>query len=244
MDSEIKRLLKVATGNDQLELTIFQNAVQKNLKNYHASPTKKAKNDLDAARDSLKTKKEEMMKKYLKPEPEKRAPSFPSLRSVLIHLENTGFKISKSKLYRDRDKGMIRVNPDNSVLETEVRAYASTLERKEGDIGDLNDMHAQKTAKEVESLELKVKKQQFDFDREQGKYLPRKDFEAELAARAVIFETGLKHLFNTRVGEWIALVGGKPDKAPDLLQLLHNSLETELSNYATTSTFQVMFEEE
>ncbi len=183
------------------------------------------------------------MKKYLKPEPEeKNTPGFPSLRSVLTHLDTAGFRISNAKIYRDRDKGMIRVNADKSVSETEVRAYAATLERKAGNIGNLNDIQAQKTAKEVESLDLKVKKQLFDYEREQGKYLPLKDFEPEMAARTVILESGLKHLFNTRVGEFIALVGGKPEKAPDLLHVLHTSLEEVLSNYASTRTFQVIFE--
>ncbi|CCK81222.1 hypothetical protein [Desulfobacula toluolica] len=170
--------------------------------------------------------------------------SFPSLRAVVRHLDQAGFKVSKSKISRDKGKNLIRVNDDGTVPETEVRAYAANLERKEGSIEDLSDIHARKTSREVESLNLKIEKQRFELERDQGKYLPRKDFEAELAARAVILETGLKHSFKTNVGEWIALVGGKPEKAPDFLQALHSSLEAELNSYATTRTFQVMFEEE
>ena len=85
---------------------------------------------------------------------------------------------------------------------------------------------------------------EFELNRELGRHLPRRDFEAELAAWAVILETSIKHLFNTRVGEWIALVGGHPNKSPDFLQVLHNSLEEELSSYASTQTFQVIFTEE
>jgi len=171
-------------------------------------------------------------------------PSFPSLRAVAKHLDQAGFKISKSKLSRDKLKNRIRISKEGSILETEVRAYAATLERKEGNIEDLNDVHARKAAREVESLELKIAKQRFELDKEGGKYLPRQDFEAELAARAGIFETGLKHRFNTHVSEWIALVGGKPEKAPDFLQTLHDSLEAELSSYASTGTFQIMFLED
>ena len=35
---------------------------------------------------------------------------FPTLWAVMEDLEKAGFRISKSKIYRDRDKGMIRVN--------------------------------------------------------------------------------------------------------------------------------------
>jgi len=244
MEPDIKKLLKIANEEDRLELIIFQNAVKKNLKEYNSSPIKKNKNNLDAARDSLSKKKEEMVKKYLKPEQGEHVPSFPSMRAVVKHLDQVGFKVSKSKLSRDKTKNLIRVNPDGSVPESEVRAYAATLERKDGTIDDLNDIHARKTEREVKSLDLKIEKQEFELGKEKGQYIPRRDFEAELAARAVILETGLKHLYTTRVGEWIALVVGKPEKAPDLLQALYHSLEEELSGYATTRIFQVMFLED
>ena len=168
-------------------------------------------------------------------------PSFKSLHQVLQHLKEAGYKVGKSKLYEDAKKGSIRVGPDGSVLETEVRAYAGTLGRVVADIQDLNDIHNRKASKDVELTEIKIKRAQFELDRELGKYLPRKDFEQELAARAAIFETGIKHQFNVHVSEWIAVVGGHPEKGPDLLDRLTKALESELSRYATTTSFQVMF---
>lgn len=167
--------------------------------------------------------------------------TFATLFDVVKHLKAAGFKAPKSKVYRDRDKGMIRVNPDGTVPETEVRAYAATLDRVAGDIGDLNDIHAQKTAREVQSLELKIKKQQFELARDQGRYILRSDFEAEMAARAAVLESGFRHLFDMRVREWISLVGGRPDRAADLLLTLNKALDDTLTGYATTKTFQVIF---
>jgi hypothetical protein len=184
-------------------------------------------------------KKESMRQKNSNTE--KHLPSFESLRQVVKHLDGAGFKISKSKISRDKGKGLIQVNADGSIYETEVRAYAATLERKNGSVDDLNDVHARKTAREVESIELKIRKQQFELDLAMKKYFPRQDFEAELAARAAIFETGLKHRFTTMVSELIALVGGQPEKGPDLLERLTMALEAELTQYATTKTFQVVF---
>ena len=174
----------------------------------------------------------------------KAQPSFRSLRAVLLHLDQAGFRISRSKIYRDKEKGMIRVQPDNTVLETEVRAYAATLERKDGNIGDLNDLHARKTAKEVESLDIKVKKQKFDFDVAQKLYIPKKDFEAELASRALVLESGFKHRINLRLPDIIGTVGGNVTQSPDLRDLLYGIVDEQLSAYATTDTYQVMFEEE
>lgn len=174
----------------------------------------------------------------------KNIPSFPSLRAVVKHLDDAGFQVSKSKISRDKKKNLIRVNDDGTVFETEVRAYAALLDRKEGSIEDLSDVHARKAAKELESLNWKIKKQQFELDREVGKYIPRKDFEAELAARAAIFDMGFRHVFNVQAREWIALVGGKPEKTSDFLAALNRVLDEQLNSYATTRTFQVMFSDE
>jgi hypothetical protein len=168
---------------------------------------------------------------------------FKSLRAVLFHLDQAGFRISKSKLYRDKDKGMIRINPDGTVPETEVRAYAATLERKSGSIDDLSDVHARKAAKEVEKLEEQIARLRFERQKEQGKYIPRSSFEAELAARAVVFESGFRHVFNIKAKEWIVLVGGKMEKASELLTALNQALDEQLNSYTSLENFQVMFED-
>ena len=168
-------------------------------------------------------------------------PSFKSLHQVLQHLKDAGYKIGKSKLYEDAKKGAIRINPDNSVLETEVRAYAGTLARVSGDIQDLNDVHSRKASKDVELTDIKIKRAQFELDREQGRYIERAMFEAELAARAAIFETGLKHYFSSKIQELVALVGGKPEKSPEFMQRINAVVDEELSRYATTKNFHVVF---
>ena len=150
----------------------------------------------------------------------------------------------KKTLYRDRDKGMIRVNPDRTVPETEVRAYAGNLERKDGNIQDLNDIHAKKAQKDVELRDEQIKKLRFFRKKEEGKYLLKKDFEAELAALAMVFESGFLHLFTLKVREFIGLVGGNIAQSADLLEALNTALDEQLNSYATTKTFQVMFEED
>jgi hypothetical protein len=173
------------------------------------------------------------------------ANSFHSLHEVLSHLDAAGFRISKSKIYRDKDKGMIRVNPeDGSVQETEVRAHAASLDRKDGDIGNMSDMHAQKTAKEVEKLEAQIKKARFEREKEEGMYIPKKDFEAEFSARAVVLESGIKYQYNMKVWEWIVIVGGKPEKFAELLQQMNESLDHQMTEFANTGRYQVMFGED
>jgi len=242
VNQEIEKLLKVADESETIELKIFQNAVIKNLKAFQLSPTKANKNNLDASRDSLEQKKQEVDQKYFST-PEN-APAFPSLRAVVKHLTDAGFKVSKSKISRDKTKNLIRVNPDGTVLESEVRAYTGGLERKSGSIVDLNDVHSRKADKEIEKLDEQISKYRFEREKEQGKYIPKKDFEFELAARAAIFDSGFRHAFNMRARSWIALVGGKPEKAADFLEDLNQMLDEQLTTYATTKVYQVMFTKE
>ena len=170
--------------------------------------------------------------------------SFSNISKVLIHLENAGFKVSKTKIYRDCEKGMIRVNADGSVLESEVRAYASNLKRAAGDIGDLSDLQSRKTQKEIEKLNEQIAKAKFERKKLEGKYIPRVDFESELAARAAGFDSGFRHIFQARGRDLISLVGGKSDLIGDFLAELNNILNEQLTTYANVKTYHVLFTDE
>jgi len=171
-------------------------------------------------------------------------PSFVSLHAVVDHLKASGYRISKSKIYRDKDKGQIRVNEDGTVLETEVRAYAATLDRIHADIGDLNDIHAIKTKRDVELREEQIKKLRFQREVDEGKYIPRQDFEGELASRAVVLDSGLRHMVQMKAAEWVAISGGKTDKTPELIRAVNSDLDHLMNGYAAINTFHVLFQGE
>jgi hypothetical protein len=168
-------------------------------------------------------------------------PSFPNRRSAVKSLQEAGYQISDAQFYRHCEKGMVRVNPDGSVLESEIRGYTANLKRIVGDIEDLNNIHSLKTKKEVEKLELQNAKLKFDQEKEQGKYIPRVDLYSELASRAAVLDTGFRHMFNVHAREWIALVGGQFDKSADFLQALNHALDEQLNTYANIKTFHVLF---
>lgn len=239
--NDIDKILEKAGEADSIELKIFQNAVIKTLSAYQSDPTKANKANLDAAKDALENKKKELAQKYFKSE--NHGNCFPSTLQVMTHLYEAGYKISDSKIYRDKKAGLLKVNLDGSVDEAEVRAYAAGLKRRDGNIDDLSDLQARKSDKEVKILEIKEQQMQFDLDKSMGKYIPRSDFDAELAARAVVFESGFRHFFATRAREMIVTVGGKAEKTADLLELLNQGLNEQLNTYASTDVFQVLFDE-
>ena len=166
---------------------------------------------------------------------------FKSLRQAVRALYDKGYEISRSKMSRDKKNGLIDFNPDNTVDQKEVEKYARLLKKREPDLGDSKEKQKVKIDWEIKNLELKHEKELFLFERDKGKWIERALFEAELAARAVIFETGLKYRINKDIQELIAIVGGKPEKAPDLIAKTDELIEVELNSYATTKRFQVVF---
>jgi hypothetical protein len=241
MSIDLNKILDAAEKEEEIELKVFKNAIIKTLQAYQENPTKANQQNYEAARESFEEKKQALEEKYFGGPV---GPTFPSLLDACEHLKKTGYRISKSKLYRDRDKNYFKVNADGTVPEAEIRAYAAEhLPKSRASLQDLDDIHAVKTRREVERLEKQNEKLQFELDRERGRYIPRLDFESELAARAAVLESGFRNLFNVRVREWIALVNGKPDRSADFLSALNQGLDEQLNIYATTKVFQVIFED-
>lgn len=167
-----------------------------------------------------------------------------SIRQTAKYLFDKGYKVSRSKLSRDERAGKITKQADGSITARAAWEYAEThLEKTGSNKDDLKDLQAKRLQNAIRNQDLEHKKKTFELAREQGKYVLRTDLEAELAARAVIFDSMFRHLFNTRVRSWIALVTGKAEKAADLLAALNESLDALLNEYASTKTFQVLFEE-
>jgi hypothetical protein len=242
MAETIDKILNVASKNEAVELKVFKNAIIKTLQAYQENPTKANQQNYEAARAAYADKKQALEDKYFGAPA---GPAFPSLLDACEHLKKTGYRISKSKLYRDRDKNYFKVNADGTVPEAEIRAYAAEhLPKSRASLHDLDDIHAVKTAREVERLEKQNEKLQFELDRERGRYIPRVDFEAELAARAAVLDSGFRHLFNIKAREWIAVVGGRPERTADFLAALNAGLDEQLNVYATTQVFQVLFEDQ
>ena len=168
--------------------------------------------------------------------------NFKSHREITDYLDGLGYRISKSKIGRDLKALGIKRNSEGVYPQKAILEYAATLERKGDDGFAPAEIQAKKAAMELELLELKAAKFKFEMDKEAGKYILRDDFYLEMAARGVVFESGFRHLFATTAREIIALVGGKVERTADLLEFLNQELDKQLNKYATTDTFQVLFD--
>lgn len=172
---------------------------------------------------------------------------FTSLLQVKDYLIEQGYKVSKSKIYRDAENGKITAESDaagnKSVSALAAWEYAEKhLEKTGVNKGDLKNLQATKLMNAIKIQEADLRRKNFEQEKEEGRYIPRAEFEAELAARASVLDSGFRNMFNIKIREWIALVNGTPERAPDFLAALNQALDEQLNTYATTRTFLVMFE--
>lgn len=171
---------------------------------------------------------------------------FASLLAACEYLVSKGYKVSESKIYRDKNAGKITLEQDGKSISTKaVWEYAEEYLEKTGVNGqDLSDIQSQKEYASLELKEEQIKKVRFQREKEEGKYILRSEFEKELASRAVVLDAGFRHLFNMRASEWVAIVNGQPDKSSDLLSALNNGLDEQLRAYASLRSFYVVFGDE
>lgn len=165
---------------------------------------------------------------------------FKNVLAVLEHLNGEGFKVGRNKIYEDAKVGLLRVQKDKSVLGADVKLYSATLKKIDGNDVDLTEDQRTKTRKEIEKLDLQNAKLQFELDKEKGKYLEKRKFAMEMAARAGVLDLGVRNMFQVNVAEYIAMVGGDVMKANRLIERMNLDFDKIMNSFATTDTFQVM----
>jgi hypothetical protein len=168
---------------------------------------------------------------------------FANTKQVHAFLVSQGWKVCQRAVYNHVSEGKLR-KKDGVFTLAAVGKYARTfLQRQDsGQTVPKEHEHLQqeKLALEVERLKIQIKKDAHRLGVEQGAYLPREDFELELAARASVFDAGFRYFFQASAAELIALVGGNNKKIPDFLAAVNTKLDMQLNEYASTKEYQVM----
>ena len=167
---------------------------------------------------------------------------------VVDYLQRRGFKVAKSKLYADAKKGLLRVQADGSVYVGDAEAYArqSNLPRPDMDGPDPAKMEVvqlERSELEKRELELKIKKREFELEREQGKYLPKDQLALELASRAAVLDSGLWNMIKGSAEELVYTAGGQREQVPEFLSSMRNILDKQMNEFCRMDRFQVVFED-
>ena len=132
---------------------------------------------------------------------------FVNVAAVLQHLQISGWKVTKTSLYRHQKEGKILPQSDGTYNQKDVDKYARTFLKQTATGKRLqentDELQRQKLEQELKNLRLKNERDQFNYDKDRGLYIPRERVEIELATRAGILDAGLKH--------WIQSPGGGMD---------------------------------
>ena len=236
--SEIEKLLEKATVDEKVILTTFYNGYLNSVKKYQQSNSASDMRDFQAAESALKQKVAELNEKYFKTEP-----FFDNIQAACNHLQNEGYKIKKSKMYVDRDKGLLRVRQDGTILESALMAYAAGLKRIRTNTGELEEATARKAALEARRIELDIEKREFDLEKERGLYIKREVHEAEISMRAGVLSAMLKNLHHTRFYEVIEMAGGDPKKTRMATDYWLDNIESCLDEYAKMDEIEVYIDD-
>ena len=166
---------------------------------------------------------------------------FKNRKLALERLQADGYKIKKSKFYADCKLGLCRLEADGAVTEAELTRYARRVGLKQpalqaSDAAD--DMLARKNEKEVERIEEQVAKLRREREIEEGRYLERAEVEMELAGKCAVLEAGLRHLFHTRLADWIE--AAENHGLPAALDMAQQDLNGQFNEFADLDGFAVL----
>ncbi len=237
--SEIEKLIEKATVDEKVILTTFYNGYLNSVKKYQQSNSASDMKDFLAAESALKQKVAELNEKYFKTEP-----FFDNIQAACNHLQNEGYKIKKSKMYIDRDKGLLRVRHDGTLLESALMAYAAGLKKIKDKTGELTEVTERKAQLEARKLELEIEKKEFENEKERGLYVLKSDAEADIAMRAGVFHAALHNLHRTEFHSVLEIAGADLKKTGLATDFWLEKIDALLDEYARAGEIEIIFDEE
>ena len=236
--TRLDKLLKLASKEEALQLKIYYNASIKTLTAYQTESTTAKLRDLQSAEGALEEYVGRLEEQYM---PEIR--TFPNRLAVTKWLQDNGWKVSKSTVYNRIGKAKLLSREDGLFYLKDVKKYASVfLKRKDTGKrlqGEQDDLQRRKTGLEVEKLEVEIARAKHKQKVEEGLYIPRDQFEIELASRATVLDAGIAHFFQSDAATWINLVGGDQRKLPELISVLIAAKDEFLNQYARAREFVI-----
>jgi len=162
---------------------------------------------------------------------------------VLRFLHANGWKVEKTQFYTHVKQGKLARNDQGLFTRRVVLRYAKDWVPR-NDTGktigeEQEDLQRVKLSEEIKRIRVQQERDNFKFDVERGKYLPRAEVEQELAGRAVALDAGYNHMVYSRVQEFISVVGGDPSKASLLIECLLTARDDWFNQYAAPMDFEV-----
>ena len=242
---DLKPLLDAASDADRAELTILHNAHVTALSGVQAGATEASLRTYKAAQEALERIVERLTEKYF-PKDSDKSPVFKNRAEAFRHLVGQGYKLGKSKFFKDAHDGLVKFEADGTIPEKSLDRYIKlTGIQKFTEIGknvpaEKESVLYEKAEREVEKLKEQIRELRLKNEVLEGLYFKRSDFEMELAARATVLDSGLRQMVRAAAARLVSGVSGDATKAHVLCEIFDGILDKILREYADTSRFQVI----
>jgi hypothetical protein len=169
-----------------------------------------------------------------------------NLSAILEYLEGTGWRVTKTSLYRHQKEGKLSPRPDGSYREQDIDRYARTFLKQKSTGKRLREkaeeLQRAKVEKELKNLDIEYERKKFNLDKDKGRYLLREEMEIELAGRAGILDAGLKHWVQSKAAEWIRGFGGDISRVGEFISKMTHDLDEHINNYAAPLEYEIIID--
>ncbi len=171
--------------------------------------------------------------------------AFPNLKAVENYLVAAGWKIGKSKLYKDKDKKLLKRQPDGSVLKTDADAYAALYLAAADAAPEADTDGMLKLKRELQEEELllarqKRERQTLRLEKERGELIPREEVDMVLVAAVSTYRAGLKQWIYSRLPELVDLVRGDPKMIEEAIHWMLGEANVLFQGFSRTRAMDVL----
>lgn len=158
------------------------------------------------------------------------------ISDVLRYFHSKDIEITKTTLYRHGKEGKLPKNKDGFYTRLLLKKYAVAHLDMEDDFSDdsseSNSLTAELKRRKIIREDLAIQRESLAWEIEQGKYTPTAAIDRMFIGRALMFDRARKSFIQKHVAELIALVGGKQDKAPQLVDFFNERFDVILKDYS------------
>lgn len=175
----------------------------------------------------------------------KEALTFSNILEVVEFLESRRWKIKKSSAYEHARQRKLRPQKDGLYYQKDVEKYARAYLKKRDDPAapsgprGLESIQERRNAAEARKIEAQADHWELKSKTASGMYVERGSFERALAQRAMLFKIDLEVFARAQPPEIIRLVGGDPEKTPDLIEFMLGQVASFLARYAEDREFVI-----
>lgn len=174
--------------------------------------------------------------------------TFPHIAAVLTYLKKQGWRVTKTSLYRHQKEGKILPGDKGKYDQKKVDKYAKNWLKQQSTGKRLSEksdeLQRKKLEQDIQLQAVKIERENFNYKKEQGLFIPKDQMEIELATRAGILVAGLKHWVQSKAADWIAAVSGDTKKTGELINLMNRDVDEHINNYASSKEYEVVIDSE